>query len=164
MIRFVFLFVWLTACVPSASVDIGQKAPAFQLRNLKGKETALSSLLGKVVLINFWATWCGPCRAEMPSMEAIYRHYDRADFEILALSIDTVSEESVRSYVDEFGFRFPILLDQHLSVYERYQARVVPASFLIDREGVVRERILGAQDWNDPEVRRFIDKLISKVK
>jgi len=97
-------------------------------------------------------------------MEAIYRHYDRADFEILALSIDTVSEESVRSYVDEFGFRFPILLDQHLSVYERYQARVVPASFLIDREGVVRERILGAQDWNDPEVRRFIDKLISKVK
>jgi peroxiredoxin len=164
MVRFLFLFIWLTACVPSSAVDVGQKAPAFQLRNLKGKETALASLHGKVVLINFWATWCGPCRAEMPSMEAIYRHYDRADFEILAISIDTVPEESVRSYVDEFGFRFPILLDQRLSVYELYQARVVPASFLIDREGVIRERILGAQDWNDPEVRRFIDKLTSKVK
>ena len=93
-------------------------------------------------------------------MEALYGHYNRADFEILAISIDTVFEEQVRSYVEEFGFRFPILLDQRLSVYELYQARVVPASFLIDREGIVRERILGALDWNDPEARRLVDKLV----
>jgi len=98
----------------------------------------------------------------MPSMEALYGHYDRSDFEILAISIDTVSEDSVRSYVDEFGFRFPILLDPRLFVYELYQARVVPASFLIDRKGIIRERILGAQDWNDPDIRRFIDRFISK--
>jgi len=154
--------LFITACVPSSEIDIGKKAPTFQLRNLRGKEMALSSLRGKVVLINFWATWCGPCREEMPSMEALYGHYDRADFEILAISIDTVSAEQVRSYVETFGFRFPILLDQRLSVYELYQVRVVPASFLVDREGMMQERILGAQDWNDPDIRGFIDKLVQR--
>jgi peroxiredoxin len=158
----VSLTVWVSACVNQDNTGAGIEAPEFRLRNLKGGETALSSLRGKVVLVNFWATWCGPCRAEMPSMEALYGSYDRADFAILAISIDTVSEERVRAYVDSFGFSFPILLDPHLIVNELYQVRVVPMSLLIDRTGKIHEQILGARDWSDPDIRLTIQKLIGK--
>ncbi len=160
---FVFgLLIGVSACVNSGETSRGGEAPEFRLRNLRGGETSLSSLRGKVVLINFWATWCGPCKAEMPSMEALYGSYDRADFEILAISIDTVSEERVRAYVDSFGFRFPILLDPQLIVNELYQVRVVPMSLLIDRTGRIHKQILGARDWSDPDIRLTIEKLIGK--
>ncbi len=173
MKRFVLIHLWriallafplLTACSGPAGVDVGKPAPEFRLRNLKGGEMTLSSLRGRVVLINFWATWCGPCRAEMPSMEALYGTYKRADFEILAISIDTGEEEKVKSFVDEFGFRFPVLLDNRLAINQLYQVRVVPTSFLIDRKGIIRDRILGARDWNDPELRLAVQNLISEQK
>ncbi len=158
---FLLLF-FVAACVAPTGVEVGKPAPDFRLRNLRGGETALSSFRGRVVLINFWATWCGPCRAEMPSMEALYGSYKRADFEILALSIDTIDSVKVASFIEAFGFRFPILLDNYLAVNQLYQVRVVPASFLVDRKGVLREQILGARDWTDPDLRMVIDKLISE--
>ncbi len=161
--KFALLLLFLAGCF-AVGIDVGRPAPEFQIRNLKGGETALSSLRGRVVLINFWATWCGPCRAEMPSMEALYGSYKRDDFEILAVSIDTEGEERVRSFVEEFGFRFPILLDHRLAVNQLYQVRVVPTSFLIDRKGVIRDQVLGARDWNDPEMRLAVAGLISGTK
>lgn len=159
---FPFLLLFLAACLGPIGVEVGRPAPEFQLRNLRGEEITLSSLRGRVVLINFWATWCGPCRAEMPSMEALYGSHKRDDFEVLAVSIDTADPAQVGSFVEAFGFRFPILLDNRLVVNQLYQARVVPTSFLIDRKGIVRERILGARDWSDPELRLVVSKLISE--
>ncbi len=135
-------------------------APDFRAKNLRGGTSALSDFRGKVVLINFWATWCAPCRAEMPSMEALYRSHARRDFEILAISIDTMGEPSVRAYIEELGFTFPVLADPELIVNDLYHVRVAPTSFIINRKGVIVKSILGARDWLDPETRAPIDRLV----
>jgi len=150
----------MTACANQSGVDVGYTAPEFKLKNLSGGQLSLSSLRGKVVLINFWATWCGPCKAEMPSMEDLYRNYKRDDFEILAVSVDTVTDNRVRDFVQRYGFTFPVLLDNQFTVNQVYEARVLPTSILIDRKGIIRERILGATDWSDPDTRLLIGKLI----
>jgi peroxiredoxin len=141
-------------------VEVGAVAPDFRVANTAGGTMTLSEHRGKVVLINFWATWCGPCRAEMPSMEALYRSHLQHSFEILAISIDTGSPSRVRAYVDDFGFTFPVLLDADYRVNDLYQVRVAPTSFLIDRQGRIVRKIPGAKDWNHPEVRAWIDQLI----
>ena len=144
----------------SVGVDAGYLAPDFMVKNLRGGMASLSQYRGKVVLINFWATWCGPCKMEMPSMEALYRSYSRSDFEILAVSIDTIGEPPVRLFVEDFGFSFPVLMDDEFEVNDRYQVRVVPTSILVDRKGKVAQRFLGAKDWNDQESRAAVEKLI----
>ena len=146
----------------SVGVEAGLLAPDFMAKNLRGGTASLSQYRGKVVLINFWATWCGPCKLEMPSMQALYRSYSRGDFEILAVSIDTGGELPVRLFVKDFGFSFPVLMDSQFEVNDRYQVRVVPTSILVDRKGVVAQRFLGAKDWNDQESRGVIEKLIQE--
>ena len=141
-------------------VEVGLRAPDFKVRNLKREFTSLSDYRGKVVLINFWATWCGPCKAEMPSMEVLYQSYKRKDFEILAVSIDTEGEAGVRAFVERFGFTFPILLDFAYMLNDQYQVRVVPTSFLIDRHGKIAYRALGARDWNDQDIKAVVSRLI----
>ncbi len=93
-------------------------------------------------------------------MEALYRSYSRSDFEILAVSIDTIGEPPVRLFVEDFGFSFPVLMDDEFEVNDRYQVRVVPTSILVDRKGKVAQRFLGAKDWNDQESRAAVEKLI----
>lgn len=144
----------------AVGVEAGFLAPDFMVKNLRGGMTSLSQYRGKVVLINFWATWCGPCKMEMPSMEALYRNYSRDDFEMLAVSIDTMGEPPVRLFVEDFGFTFPVLMDDQFEVNDRFQVRVVPTSILIDRKGVVVQRFLGAKDWNNKESRSVIEKLV----
>lgn len=146
--------------LPAVGVEAGLLAPDFVVKNLRGGMTSLSQYRGKVVLINFWATWCGPCKMEMPSMEALYRSHQRDDFELLAVSIDTMGEPPVRLFVEDFGFTFPVLMDNQFEVNDRYQVRVVPTSILIDRKGVVAQRFLGAKDWNSKESRSVIEKLV----
>jgi len=141
-------------------VEVGNIAPDFRVKNLRGGATTLSEYRGRVVLINFWATWCEPCRTEMPSMEALYRSQLQHDFEILAVSIDTSGAPPVRLYIEQFGFTFPVLMDDHFQVNDLYQVRVVPTSILIDRRGRVAERIPGAKDWNNPDMRAHIERLI----
>ncbi len=143
-----------------AGVEVGDLAPDFRIKKLGGGEVALTDYRGKVVLINFWATWCGPCKAEMPSMEALYTDYPRDDFEILAVSIDIDPNAPVKTFIEDFGFTFPVLLDDAFEVNGRYQVRVVPTSIVIDRKGVVTHRLLGAKDWNATDSRRFLEKLI----
>ena len=92
-------------------VKLGEPAPNFQLRDLNGHLVTLSDLHGKVVLLNFWATWCGPCRVEMPTMEQLYRMFSRKDFEILAVSIDAQGGAFTRPFQEEYHLTFPILHD-----------------------------------------------------
>ncbi len=93
-------------------------------------------------------------------MEDLYRNYKRDDFEILAVSVDTASDNRVRDFVGRYGFTFPVLLDNQFIVNQVYEARVLPTSILIDRKGIIRERILGATDWSDPETHLLVDKLV----
>lgn len=144
-----------------AVVKVGDMAPNFQLRDLDGKMVSLSQFRGKVVLLNFWATWCGPCREEMPSMEQLYRNVPRKDFEILAVSTDPQGIVVTRPFQQEMGLTFPILHDPDMRIGLSYGARSLPMSFMIDRQGVVRLKIFGGpRDWNSPEGHELIQTLM----
>ncbi len=142
-------------------VRIGAPAPNFQLYDLRGRLVTLSDYRGRVVLLNFWATWCGPCRVEMPAMEDLYREFNRRDFEILAVSTDQQGAAVTRPFSEEMGLTFPILHDSDFRVGVAYGARTLPMTFLVDRRGVITHRIFGARDWQSPEGRQLINKLVS---
>ncbi|MBM4134359.1 MAG: TlpA family protein disulfide reductase [Nitrospira sp.] len=147
--------------VQERGVRVGAAAPNFQLYDLRGRLVTLSDYRGRVVLLNFWATWCGPCRVEMPAMEDLYREFNRRDFEILAVSTDQQGAAVTRPFSEEMGLTFPILHDSDFRVGVAYGARTLPMTFLVDRRGVITHRIFGARDWQSPEGRQLINKLVA---
>ena len=143
-----------------SAVKLGELAPNFQLRDLDGHLVALSDMRGKVVLLNFWATWCGPCRVEMPAMEQLYRTFPRKDFEILAVSTDAQGVAVTRPFQQENRLTFPILHDDDYRVGLTYGARSLPMTFMVDRQGIVRHQIFGARDWGAPEAHQLVQMLM----
>lgn len=143
-------------------VQVGDEAPNFMLRDLAGNVVSLWQLRGKVVLLNFWATWCGPCRVEMPAMEQLYRTLPRGEFEILAVSTDSQGAAVTRPFQKRMGFTFPILHDSEYRVGLAYGARTIPITFMVDRQGIVRQKIFGARDWDSREARDLIQALLMK--
>jgi peroxiredoxin len=141
-------------------VKLGEPAPNFQLRDLHGRLVTLSDLRGKVVLLNFWATWCGPCRVEMPAMEQLYQAFSRKDFEILAVSTDVQGPAITRPFQQENRLTFPILHDTDYRVGLTYGARSLPMTFMVDRQGVVRHQIFGARDWGASEAQQLVQMLM----
>ncbi len=141
-------------------VKLGEPAPNFRLRDLNGHSVALSDLRGKVVLLNFWATWCGPCRVEMPAMEELYRTFSRNDFEILAVSTDAQGASVTRPFQQENHLTFPILHDADYRVGLTYGARSLPMTFMVDRQGIVRHQIFGARDWGAAEAHQLVQMLM----
>ena len=137
----------------------GSPAPDFTLRDLDGQEIRLSSLRGKVVLLNFWATWCPPCREEVPSMVKLNRAMAGRPFQMLAVSIDEGGRESVAGYFKESGSTLPALLDTDRSVGRLYGITGVPETFVIDGKGVILKKVIGPMDWSDPEVLRYLEGL-----
>ncbi|MBI5871131.1 MAG: redoxin domain-containing protein [Actinobacteria bacterium] len=131
----------------SPPVEEGSQAPNFTLPLMNGGDVSLDDYKGKVVLLNIWATWCNPCREEMPSMEQLYQNMKGKPFEILAVSIDTRGSKDVEPFVKKLGLTFPILLDSDKKVNNMYQATGVPETFIIDKNGVVRDHILGPVNW-----------------
>ena len=129
---------------PPPSPREGFSAPDFTLELLGGGQTTLSNLRGQVVLVNFWATWCPPCRAEMPAIEKVYRSFKPLGLEVLAVNLtDQDSEAAVTSFIQELGLTFPIPLDRDGSVSARYTLRGLPSSFFIDRQGMIRSVVVG---------------------
>lgn len=135
------------------------KAPSFTLKDLNGNEVRLDDLRGKIVALNFWATWCPPCREEMPSMEKLYRKFKDKDFIMLAIDMREDGRK-VKAFKEKFGLSFPIPLDSNGAVGSDYGIRSIPTTYFIDREGYAIGVALGARDWSSPETFGLINQLL----
>ncbi len=138
----------------SEDLKIGTKAPDFELKTLSGETVKLSSFKGKKVMLNFWATWCPPCKAEMPEMEQFYKQGNN-DVVILAVNIDT--ENDVKGFADKNGITFPILLDKENKVNGMYQIISIPTTFFIDRNGVIKNKYTGSMKQD--MMKQFTDEI-----
>ncbi|HET6836907.1 MAG TPA: TlpA disulfide reductase family protein [Gemmatimonadales bacterium] len=145
-------------------VGVGQRAPDFRALDLaSGDSVSLQERYGGyVTLLNIWATWCGPCRIEMPSMEQAYQALAPEGFRIAAVSIDEGNPEDVRAFGRELGLSFDLLQDRDTRVTQMYQTTGVPESFLLDRNGIIVKRIIGPHDWNSPVNRALIERLLEQ--
>ena len=138
----------------------GLPAPNFSLPGLDGQMVRLTDYRGKVVLLNIWATWCPPCVEEMPSMEKLYQELRGDGFEILAVSIDESGAQGVRPFMKKHNLSFPALIDSKETLKDLYQTRGVPESFIIDKDGILIEKVIGPRNWANPEVIRYFRNLI----
>jgi peroxiredoxin/Cu/Ag efflux protein CusF len=135
-------------------------APDFTLLTLSGAPIRLSDLRGKVVLLNFWVTWCGSCRAEMPTLDALYRRYKDRGLEVLAVNLDAATTSKVQAFVGELGVTFRVGLDPSSSIARTYRVAGLPTTYLIDRAGNVVVQEIGARDWLDAVSQLAIEGLL----
>ena len=141
--------------LPSRAVQ----AVDFDLADLAGEVHSLQSYRGSVVFLNFWATWCGPCRTEMPDLQQLHDELgDGAGFVLLAINLQEDAER-VRGFADELGLSFQILLDSSGETSAAYGARTLPMSYIIDQDGVILARIIGIREWAAPEFAELFDAL-----
>jgi peroxiredoxin len=131
------LFSILAASSLAATDLAGQTAPDFALKSANGENLRLSEYRGDVVMINFWATWCGPCRQEMPLLDELYTRYQRVGFSLLGINIDDDSRRAMQM-VEDLGVQFPVLFDERKEVSKLYEVEAMPVTILLDREGTVR--------------------------
>jgi peroxiredoxin len=135
-------------------------APDFTLMALEGRPVQLRELRGKLVLLNFWATWCAPCLHEMPSMERLYQTFKHTEFALLAVSMDRQGEEVAKPFVDHLKLTFPVLLDRTSEVARQYGVRGLPTTYLIDPDGRLIGAVIGARDWYRTEAKALIAGLL----
>lgn len=140
---------------------VGQAAPDFTLTDMQGQKVTLSQFRGKVVILNFWATWCPPCREEMPSMERLYRNLESQGLVLLAVNIEKNGKDAVSQFLQKRPYTFPILLDDESVVQNTYKVFRFPESFIIDRNGVVVERVIGGRNWLSGATFKVIDFLLN---
>lgn len=137
-------------------------APDFTLPDLNGKQISLSDYKGKVVLLNFWATWCPPCRLEMPTIEKAYQKYKTKGFEVLAVSVDAGPKSAIQHFLQELDLSFQVLLDPDMETLRTFRSSALPTTVVIDRRGNIRWRELGYRDWTDPESTKLITGLLGE--
>ncbi len=143
------------------TVAAGKLAANFTLNGLDGHPVTLSALRGKVIMLNIWATWCGPCREEMPSIEKLYEKLQGdPNFVILAVSQDTEGKAAVAPFMAKNGFKFPVLLDPDNKVGDAYGVSGIPETFIIDQQGRIVAHHLGPYDWANPEIRDALEELV----
>ena len=140
----------------------GFLAPQFALYDLNGNLVRLSDFKGKVVLLNFWATWCSPCKREIPSLDRLYQMRKDKGFEIVAVNAERASASQIASFAEKYRMSFPILLNPQRDVGSKYWVRAIPTSFLLDKNGVIRWKIVGGREWESPYVLSRIDQLLGK--
>jgi peroxiredoxin len=141
-------------------VVAGTVAPEFELPGLDGKQHKLSEYKGKVVFLNFWATWCKPCAEEIPSMQMLHENLKSFPFEIVAVSVDKDGPEVIEPFLKKYGVTFPVLHDRKGRVKELYKTTGVPETFILDQNGVIAEKVWGPRDWADPASTKLIMELI----
>ena len=138
----------------------GYMAPRFSLRNLKGNMEGLDDHLGKVIVVNFWATWCVPCVKEMPSFENLYRRYRSQGLTLLAVSLDKGDSTKVQEFADKHKLSFPILLDTKGVAEKLYPSFSIPFTYVIDKQGRVVARVDGAKNWESSETFEAVEHLL----
>ena len=157
----VFTVVWLQSS-KYEPLAIGKAAPDFSLTDLNDRPYRLSDYRGKVVFLNFWATWCAPCREEMPSMEILNKHFEKDGLVILAVSIDRVTTtKDIPPFVKSMNLTFPVLIDSWGKTDKPYKRMGVPETFIIDQEGIIREIVIGPRDWSRLDSLQVLTKLLN---
>jgi len=163
VLLFFTIFVREASCLDTAP-QIGKLAPSFELADVNGNKVSLSEYKGKVILINFWATWCAPCKAEMPSLNNLFLAFKNDGFIVLAISVDS-SEKPVQSFLKGKSIALPVLMDKEQDVYfDLYGVLGLPTSFLIDRDGIITELIRGEREWDAPDMKDKVGKLLMRKK
>jgi cytochrome c biogenesis protein CcmG, thiol:disulfide interchange protein DsbE len=147
-------------------VTEGSDAPNFRAKVLgESRYKTLADYKGQVVLLNIWATWCGPCQVEIPSLERLYKAYGDKGLKLVAVSIDDyVGEDSIRAFANHFGVTFEVLHDSTHSIERAYQATGYPETFIIGKEGSIRRKWIGPDDWSSPGNRAMIAQLLGIEK
>lgn len=141
---------------PTAALD-------FTLPDLEGRSVPLRQFRGKLVLLNFWATWCAPCLHEMPSMERLYQTFRHTDFALLAVSMDRQGAQAAKPYIENLQLTFPVLVDPTNEISRRYGVRGLPSTYLIDPDGQLLGAVVGARDWYRAEAKALIAGLLRQA-
>jgi cytochrome c biogenesis protein CcmG/thiol:disulfide interchange protein DsbE len=144
-------------------VTVGSKAPAFHASAIDGvpRTKTLADYKGDVVLLNVWATWCLPCRTEMPSIQALHDRFAARGLKVVAVSVDKAgSEEEIRKFRDQYGLTFEILNDPTGDIQRDYQTTGVPETFIIGRDGMIRRKVIAADNWDSPANRALFAQLL----
>jgi peroxiredoxin len=143
-------------------VKAGTKPPLFSLEDLNGKKSDLKQYRGKVVFLNFWATWCGPCKEEMPSMEKLYSQFKDKDFVFLTISVDYAGIKPVKDFIEKHRYTFPVLIDPKGETLDLFEVKGIPTTFLIDKKGIIVGKAVGPKDWKRSEVVSIINFFLEK--
>jgi peroxiredoxin len=151
-----------------AAVEAGSPAPPFHAVTTAAgapiRQKTLADYKGQVVVLNLWATWCGPCRAEMPSLEKLHHELGPKGLKIVAVSVDSPGMESaIRDFTKEFGLTFEVLYAPDGSIRDDYQATGFPETFIIGRDGVIRKRVIAATDWNAEPQKALLRQLLTET-
>jgi len=143
-------------------VNVGSTAPDFRAKVLgQNRYKTLADYKGQVVILNIWATWCEPCQVEIPKLEKLYQEYGDKGLKLVAVSIDDyVSEDSIRSFARTYGMTFEILHDSTHAIERQYQATGYPETFVIGKEGTIRKKWIGADDWTSQGNRALVAQLL----
>ena len=157
----VFGIVWMQSAQYEL-LTVGKPAPDFALTDLNDKPQRLSDFRGKVVFLNFWATWCKPCREEMPSMEVLHKNFEKDGLVVLAVSIDRVTTtKDIPPFIKGMNLTFPVLIDSWGKTDKPYKRMGVPETFIIDQQGVIREIVIGPRDWTRLDSLQVLTKLLN---
>lgn len=147
-----FAVVLILKILPQiALVGVGSKAPDFHAIDLAtGRPVSFADYRGKVLLINIWATWCEPCKVEMPAIERLFRTVTDTGFRVVSVSIDKADSSTVTAFARTYGLTFPILQNQSGDIQDIYQTTGIPESFVVDREGRIMKKVIGPAEWDGP--------------
>ncbi len=162
MLLFVFFLLLSTEALPdpwAIESIIGKRAPYFSLKGRDGREYSIIDFRGYVVVLNFWASWCPPCRKEIPALERLQKDYLGKRLKVITVSTDS-RKADLDSFLKKYPIGLPVLHDSELKVWRKYRVFSLPTTFLIDREGIIIERFMGGRDWASPEMKAMIDKLL----
>jgi len=161
-ILFVFFLLLSAELLPdpwAIEAIIGKRGPYFSLMGRDGREHSIVDFEGNVVVLNFWASWCPPCRKEIPALERLQKDYREKRLKVITISTDS-RKADLDAFLKKYPVHLPVLHDSKLKVWRKYRVFSLPTTFLIDRRGVVVERFLGGHDWASPEMKSRINELL----